>query len=243
MSKTIMYNKGFFERIQTRSRNSAQVLVPVVMELTQPASVIDVGCGIGEFVKVFLERGIDDVLGIDGKYVDRSQLVIPQEYFRGCNLNKPFSINRTYDLAISLEVGEHLVPESAPGFVDSLTRLAPIILFSAAVPLQGGYLHINEQWPDYWSHLFKARGYVPVDALRKRIWHNRQVADYYRQNALFFCTEEALAGNSVLAQESRLTNQTMLSIVHPDLYLRKCKTPPLEVMRYMKNASRKMLRR
>lgn len=193
-------------------------VAPIVLELVRPASVVDIGCGLGEWLAAFQEYGVDDILGIDGDYIDRRMLYIPQENFKTFDLNKPFMLSRTFDLAICLEVAEHIEPENATGFIGSLTRLAPVVLFSAAIPLQGGTHHVNEQWPDYWVQKFRAWGFVPVDAIRKRIWSNPDIRIFYRQNAMFFCTEQVLANNSSLAKEFRETNQDMLSIVHPEQY-------------------------
>lgn len=240
---TIVYNKGFFERTQPASRLSAGVIVPIMIELIRPSCVVDVGCGTGEFLRIFEDKGVQEILGVDGMYVDRSQLAIPQECFRAIDLRRPFTLEKTYDLAVSLEVAEHLEPAAAPDFIESLTHLAPVILFSAAIPLQNGYHHVNEQWPDYWARLFEARGFQPVDALRKRIWQNRRVEDYYRQNILLFCNEQALSSNEVLLKEFRATNADMLSLVHPDLFIRKRDTREAKIMQSVKNTVRKIVRK
>ena len=218
MTLSSLYTKDFFELHQTGMNLSARALVPIVFELTHPTSVIDVGCGTGAFLRVFHEYGVHEILGIDGDYVDRRQLAIPQERFQAIDLSLPFSLERTYDLAICLEVAEHLAPACAHDFIASLTRVAPVILFSAAIPFQYGVHHVNEQWPDYWVQLFREQGFFPVDALRKRIWNDSQIEVWYRQNSMFFCTEHALATNDVLAREFNATNPDMLSIVHPETY-------------------------
>jgi SAM-dependent methyltransferase len=213
------YSKEFFEAQRPGAALSALAIVPIVVELIRPTSVVDVGCGTGEFLRVFQEHGVREILGIDGTYVESSLLAIPQEHFRAVDIQMPFTLGRTYDLALCLEVAEHVAPESASDLIASLTRLAPVILFSAAIPFQGGTHHVNEQWPEYWAHLFQERGYLPVDALRRRIWSNRQIEVWYRQNALLFCTEQALASNHMLEREFRATDPGFLSIVHPEFYL------------------------
>lgn len=218
MKEAQVYNGQFFKRQHAGSSLSAMAVVPIVLELVRPRSVVDIGCGLGEWLVAFQEYGVDDILGVDGDYIASSMLYIPQENFKTFDVNKPFILSRTFDLAVCLEVAEHLEPEHASDFIESITRLAPVVLFSAAIPLQGGTQHVNEQWPDYWAQQFRARGFVPVDAIRKRIWSNPDIRIFYRQNTMFFCTEQIVASNSSLAKEFRETNQDMLSIVHPEQY-------------------------
>jgi glycosyltransferase involved in cell wall biosynthesis/SAM-dependent methyltransferase len=224
-----IYTSKFFGTRQTQTRKAASRIVPKVLEMIQPTSVIDVGCGSGEFLAAFWEHGIVDIMGIDGPYVQQNQLVIPQESFVSFDLNQPFALDRTYDLVVCVEVAEHLPPQSAPGFIASLTRLASNILFSAAIPYQRGNGHLNEQWPEYWADLFKQHGFVPVDALRRSIWYDREIPYWYRQNMLFFCSEESLAGNEKLVEAYKTTDPGALSVVHPELYL-KCNTKYLRIL-------------
>lgn len=225
------YTKYFFEHQQSYTRTSAERIVSKTLELIQPASVIDIGCGTGKFLATFREHGIEDILGIDGAYVPRNLLVIPRQCFVPFDLNQPLTHDRTYDLAVCLEVAEHLPPASASNFIASLARLAPIILFSAAIPYQGGTGHLNEQWPEYWAALFKQHDFVPVDALRRSIWHDHGISFWYRQNMLFFCKEEALAGSEKLVQAYRMTDPDALALVHPQAYL-ECNTKYLRTLRH-----------
>jgi SAM-dependent methyltransferase len=213
------YTSLFFETIRGGSRRSAQVVVPIVLGMLQPKSVIDVGCGDGTWLSVFRELGVCDTVGLDGDYVDCRQLQIPQEQFTSMDLSSPFGLSRSFDLAMSLEVAEHLPPQSADGFVDSLTRLAPVVLFSAAIPLQGGTQHLNEQWPDYWVALFRARDYVPIDCIRGRIWANEEVEWYYAQNLLLFAKAGYIREDLGLRREYEKTNQQQLALVHPTRFL------------------------
>src|SRR4051794_6556440 len=127
-----IYDREFFERHQAGARRSARVIVPRVLGLVAARSVIDVGCGQGTWLSVFAECGAPDVFGIDGDYVDARRFEIPAERFEPRDLSRPFELLRTFDLAVSLEVAEHLPAAAADDFVASLTRLAPVVLFSAA---------------------------------------------------------------------------------------------------------------
>jgi hypothetical protein len=158
---------------------------------------------------------VDEILGVDGEYIDREILQIPQDCFQAVDLSKPFDLGRVFDLAISLEVAEHLPSESAPVFVESLTRAAPLVLFSAAIPFQGGVHHVNEQWPDKWAGLFRGHDYVPVDFLRKRIWRNDAVEFWYAQNTLLFARSDLVERSSSLKAEFEQTNPDQLCLVHP----------------------------
>src|SRR5690606_34222821 len=102
------------------------------------------------------------------------------------DLTKKLELNKKYDMAISLEVAEHLPESAADTFVESLTSHASIILFSAAIPQQGGQYHVNEQWPNYWNEKFKKRGFQAFDILRSEFWNNEHVPWWYRQNMVFF---------------------------------------------------------
>ena len=227
-----LYTNKFFEMRQVQTCNAARCIVPKVLEMIKPRSVVDVGCGTGQFLAAFSDFGVEDILGIDGAYMQPSLLVIPQHSFMPLDLNQPFLLESTYDLAVCLEVAEHLQPQHAEVFVASLTRLAPVILFSAAIPYQGGTGHVNEQWAEYWADLFKQHGFVPVDALRRSIWHESEIPFWYRQNILFYCTKEALANNEKLAAAYKATDPNVLSCVHPLLYL-ECNSKYLLLLRHI----------
>lgn len=217
--KSEFYTKSFFEGLNEGVVQSAEVIVPLVLQLIPARSVVDIGCGEGAWLATFQTMGVDDILGVDGDYVDRAALKIPQRCFRTADLSVPLALDRTFDLAVSLEVAEHLPAASASAFIESLTRLAPAILFSAAIPFQGGTNHVNEQWPEEWAKLFDARGYAVVDAIRKRVWHDKRVEWWYAQNTLLFVRSKLLAQNIRLKAEFQCSNSTQLSLVHPRKYL------------------------
>jgi SAM-dependent methyltransferase len=212
------YTNQFYERLRNGATRSAEVTVPLVLQLLPARSIVDVGCGDGSWLAVFRKFGVEEILGVEGEYVDRSLLQIPQDCFKALDLTKPFGLGRVFDLAISLEVAEHLPPDCGPAFVESLTRLAPFVLFSAAIPFQGGEHHINEQWPDKWAEVFKAHDYVPVDFIRRRVWQNDAVEWWYAQNTILFAKASLLENNAALKAEFEKTNPNQLSLVHPRQY-------------------------
>jgi SAM-dependent methyltransferase len=213
------YTKSFFSMIQTGSLCSAKEVVPILMELVSPQHVIDMGCGVGTWLSVFLEHGVDEIVGIDGDYVNRDMLKIPKECFIPHDLTQSLSLRKKFDLVLSLEVAEHLPEKYADTYLDNLTSLGPVIAFSAAIPFQGGKNHVNEQWPDYWIERFKKRGYVVIDCLRNQLWDNNNVEPWYIQNMMLFSEESWLTNHPKLAQKHLSCQETIQVKIHPRLWL------------------------
>lgn len=220
------YDSKFFRAWEQGSLASARVVVPIVIDLLKPGSVVDVGCGIGTWLAVFAEHGVSDTLGVDGHWVDREQLLIESSRFVAFDLEWPLEVGRSFDLAVSLEVAEHLSAQAAEGFVGSLVRLAPAVLFSAAIPDQGGADHRNEQWPEYWAALFARYGYEPVDCIRPRVWSNPDIEVWYAQNTLLYVARDELARRERLAAEVSARPRLPLSIVHPRLFVAALEAAP-----------------
>lgn len=220
------YDPEFFSELRAGSSASAKKIAPLLLGVTGARSVVDVGCGSGEWLATFAALGVDDYLGVDGGYVDPTTLSIPVERFLSRDLEAAFRIDRRFDLATSLEVAEHLDASSARQFICSLTRLAPVVAFSAAIPGQGGTNHVNEQWPDYWAALFGECGYTLVDGFRRDLWDDAGIESWYRQNLFLYVDDENLARYEHLVDQSPMP----LRAVHPDVFtmaLRAARNPPL----------------
>lgn len=161
-----------------------EIIVPEIMKLINPKSVVDIGCGLGTFLNVFKRLGVNDILGIDGPWVDKELLYkyIDSEEFKEFDLEKKIKLEKRYDLAISLEVAEHLKEDSADIFIQNLVNSGKVILFSAAIPGQGGQNHINEQWLTYWEEKFRKHNYIIHDIIRPLFWDNSEIFWWYKQN-------------------------------------------------------------
>lgn len=196
--------------------SAPQKIVPVIMDLLKPASVLDAGCGLGTFLYCFKQQGVERVLGVDAAWVDKKLLAqyLEEDEFQEVNLAEGFEVKQPFDLAVSLEVAEHLPERSADRFVESLVKASKIVLFSAAIPLQGGQHHINEQWLPYWEEKFKAHGYQMHDILRPVFWENEEVFWWYKQNMVLFTAPE-------IKLEHNFPPNLLKDVVHKELFAYK----------------------
>ena len=120
---------------------------------------------------------------------------------------------------MSLEVAEHLPGECAEVFVESLINLGHVVMFSAAIPHQGGKCHLNEQWPEYWVKIFEGKKYVAIDYIRNRIWNSHQVEWWYANNIFIFVSQSYLKSTPSISKEYERNTISMFSVVHPKKYL------------------------
>lgn len=221
---SIFYSSRFYDRDFVRTSKSATVTVPILFECLglagaqPPNSVIDIGCGRGVWLKSF---GDLQVKGRDGPWTKQERLLIGPSQFQATDLSQPFFEEERFDLAMSLEVAEHIEMAQADQFVDNLVGLADTILFSAAIAGQGGQHHVNERPLSYWTEKFAARGFQLFDVLRPRLWANADVCWWYRQNMVVLCRPESRfrAGLELaLAQ-----NPPIVDLAHPDGFGEKAK--------------------
>ncbi len=234
MSEVTQYSKDWFDKQKDGAFTSAEIILPIVIDFVSPKSVVDVGCGVGMWLSFLYKNGIKDILGIDGKYVDENQLNIPKELFRAEDIEKPFSVGRNADLAICLEVGEHLPENTSAQLVKALTDTAPVVLFSAAIPNQPGTKHINCQWPEFWAKLFKQHGFIPVDVIRPAVWTNPKVEYWYAQNTILYVKEDFLVNYPKLHEKVLAGFSTALPLVHPTRYFYALKPPPTIAFRIVR---------
>jgi SAM-dependent methyltransferase len=166
-----LYGPAFFQGRSHTVTQSAQAVVPHLTAMLKPRSVLDVGCGQGEWLAAF---ALDDSLGVD----------IAIEY--PTDLTEPLHLGRTFDLVLCLETGEHLPEWAADTLVDSIVRHAGHVVFGAAVPGQLGLGHINCQPHQYWHEKFRARGYAMFDAIRPSIENDARISPWYRNNMFLY---------------------------------------------------------
>ena len=188
-----VYDENFWRQGSLFNYTSAKNVLSLFFQWHKPKSIIDIGCGVGSWLKAAKELGIDDIFGVDINEIDEKYLLVPRKYIEIANLEtyKQNNHNR-YDLAISIEVAEHLSENVAEDFINTLTNLSNVILFSAAIPLQVGTNHINCQQPIYWYNIFKSNGYVCFDILRDllRDFEDSEVNPCHKQNVLIYVKKD-----------------------------------------------------
>lgn len=188
MAKT-PYNRAFYRSIAAKSLRAAEAIAPLLAPLGI-RSVVDFGCGSGTWLRAFRAGGAETVYGIDQFDPAGVEMLIAPGEYRRADLTGELRLGRDYDLAISLEVAEHLLPQASRTLVANLVRASGRVLFSAATPGQGGVDHVNERPLADWVALFAEHGYAASDFVRAGIAERGlEVEPWYRYNTLFFFRE------------------------------------------------------
>jgi 2-polyprenyl-3-methyl-5-hydroxy-6-metoxy-1,4-benzoquinol methylase len=221
---------------EASNRFSAERILDILWDYVQPSSVLDVGCGLGTWLAHLQSRGVNDVRGIDGPWLNDGNLRCDRSLVQICDLEAGFDLGRRFDLAICLEVAEHLSPKSAEHFVETLTKHSSAILFSAAIPFQGGHHHVNEQFLAYWIEHFAGHGFQPLDIIRGRIWDDSRIRWWLRQNIILLAHKELIACNERLSAASAVYSRPT-SIVHPEIYLSRLQALQSQIQQFQQIAA------
>ena len=206
------YSQDFYDYIDSGSRASARAVSALLLAEMKIDSLLDIGAGHGAWAAEWLAAGVKDVLAIDGDYVNRDQLAIPADNFRAHDLSTPLDLERKFDLVQTLEVAEHLPAGKADLFVGNLVSHGDVILFSAAVPHQGGEHHVNEQPPEYWREKLKARGFSVFDFVRPRLAGRGEVMPWYRFNTYLYANDAGQKRLSAAILATRVPDDKPLTI-------------------------------
>jgi SAM-dependent methyltransferase len=206
----------FFAARHEKTAHAAATMAGIVVDVLGgvPERVLDVGCGVGTFLDAFATAGTTTISGIEGSWLNRDHVVVDATSIVEADLEDALLDVGSFDLVVSLEVAEHLSPGRAESFVTELCSLAPAVLFSAAIPLQGGVGHLNEQWPSWWGRHFAANGLRPLDCIRPAIWSDGRIATWYRQNTILYLAD----GHAALDAAGPVEDLGALNLVHPSTY-------------------------
>lgn len=214
------YEYEFYQMMRsndTYAKSSARMVIPIIMKLVDPKSVVDLGCAIGIWLHYFKENGVKEILGYDGGKIDRKLSYLGDNEFKSADFDKGIKNEKKYDLAMSLEVAEHIHPRNADKFVKTLTGLSDVVLFSAAIPYQSGEAHVNEQWQSYWTKKFEKLDYIVVDCIREKLWKTKGIV--YAQNMFIYVKRDKLSCYPNLQEEREKNPHPILDCVHPGVYL------------------------
>ena len=185
------YDKTFFDAMEEGALGSARAVLPMVFDILEPRSVVDIGCGRGAWLRVAMDLGIPLAEGLDGAYVDKNDLLIPRDHFFEADLSRPFQTPHCYDLALCLEVAEHLAYRAARSLIcGPHFRRAGGALFRGH-SRAARHCHINPQFPEFWQKLFAGHDYLALDAPRPRIRSDARVEPWYAQNILLYMARPA----------------------------------------------------
>jgi SAM-dependent methyltransferase len=186
------YDENFFGYLELSSLRSARAAVPIVLKLLPVNSILDVGCGAGAWLSEYRKAGVADVVGLDGDYVGPETLLVPRDVLRALDVSRPFDLGRRFDLVQCLEVAEHLPTAASETLIANLARHGDRVLFSAAVPGQGGQNHLNEQSLEFWRAVFGTQGFLPFDGFRAAFTGSKEVEPWYRYNMLLYVRKEVI---------------------------------------------------
>lgn len=146
-------------------------------------SFADFGCGNGNYVKYFRDRGLTFSKGFDGNPDTQK---ITGGVAEVLDLAKPQDLGRRFSWVMSLEVGEHIPKRYQEIFIDNIVRHAESgIILSWAVPGQGGQGHFNERSNESVRHSFKKRGFISECSLEERFRTSSDIW-YFRETILVF---------------------------------------------------------
>lgn len=218
------YSQKFYDNQSAGSGSSAAIIVPRIVDLLQPKSVLDVGCGVGTWCRAFQNAGVDTVYGIDGPWVKKSELLIDPERFISFDFSGasvPFAPPlpaRKFDLAISLEMFEHVDQSKAGELVAFITAQADLVIMGAAIPGQGGVHHVNERWPSYWRELFEKRGFRSYDLIRPLVWEDK-AEPWYPQNMILYHRADVPERARMMVEAAALERlKRPADMAHPALF-------------------------
>jgi hypothetical protein len=187
--KLSKYTSNFYESVADRADVASEAIFSIFFRAIKVASIKDIGCGNGIWLRQTLEIGsVKNRIGYDLPSALESAAPFSNKdiVFNEINLESKNYDFMSTDLALCLEVAEHVSSESAVRLIESICRSSKYVIFSAATPGQGGYNHINERSFNYWVSLFEANGFVGFDVFREKIQQDHRIPFFYRNNVFLF---------------------------------------------------------
>lgn len=213
------YSDYFYNAQVGGSLKSAQAFVGHLLKLGNFSSVVDIGCGRGTWLTAFLESGASRAVGIDGQWNKAGDMLDKRIEYYPADLNGPLPALTRFDAAISLEVAEHLVSAASAPFVEGISGLADLVMFSAAYTGQPGTNHINTKPHSFWAEEFSKRGYLVFDYFRPHFWGDASIKPWYAQNTFLYVRPAHWAFEKLAELGVQpMPNLAFCDCVHPWLY-------------------------
>ena len=196
LPRSWIYDKDFFrDSVEEPATRSAATIAASITQVFAPRSAVDVGCGTGALLEALRESGCQ-VHGLE--YADAALEYCRQRHLDVVKFDLKRDVyrsDRSFDVAVSLEVAEHLPEKSAGRYLDLLSAVSPVVIFTAARPGQGGAGHLNEQPAEYWIARFRERGFEHLaepSALWRESWRvSGRVESWYYENLMIFRRERS----------------------------------------------------
>jgi SAM-dependent methyltransferase len=216
------YDPHYHDDKREPARRAAERILPIVLSLVDVESMVDVGCGPGSWLVAAQRLGIPRLTGVEGAWA-RAWFDDEAEGLRAyelvfANLEDELRLPTSYDLAICIEVVEHLSPARGESFIADLCRCAPHVLLGAAIPGQQGPNHLNTRWLSYWATSFAAHRFRPIDVVREQVWNDDALLLPVRQNPVLFVRDDCYERAAARARALPSPSIGALDLVHPDLY-------------------------
>lgn len=187
-----VYDDAFYDMHGQEAAKMAPWLMPLLRDIIPFRSLVDIGAGEGHYVRWCRDRGVN-AFGVEG-----SEAALRRSVGQGSivlwDLRQPYRYNGQIDLCLSLEVAEHIDPEFAGIFIDTLCNLSDTVILTATPLGQGGLEHVNEQPKSYWKALFWDRGFHPdheahrklLEGIAKAQDHGEYVTPWLAPNLMVF---------------------------------------------------------
>lgn len=162
-----MYTEEYFKQIIEEEEGQADRLASYLISTYQPKSVVDFGCANGLYLEPFYNTGNIHVLGLDYSAEAVKMAKIPNIVLT--DLRQPYNTVSKFDLALCIEVLEHIEEEYADIVVENIINSSDIVIISPATIGQGGVGHVNLQYKKYWKEKFEKEGFQYMEKETKKL--------------------------------------------------------------------------
>jgi len=216
MNQEFRYSKEFYHSVDNRASETAKVIFRELRNYLNVTTMVDAGCGSGAWARTAIDEGFTQAFGVDlsssldlikknksfEKILANGNLIlIERDFVKDSVSGLPVA-----ELAICLEVAEHLPPEIGASLITRLTEASNFVIFSAAQPGQGGTYHINERPIEFWVEEFAKYNFEPFDPFREILRKSQNVPRFYALNMLLFVSKGSINTDKRVLDKHALNN-------------------------------------